>query len=118
MHWAVHAACRGMDTALFYSWGTTSRRGRPASRRGDRYVDPRLKQACARCPVRVECLEHALEHWEHGWWGGTSEDDRREMRPLGVRARRLESGMAEWEFPGKRHEQRLAQRRWREERDG
>jgi WhiB family redox-sensing transcriptional regulator len=35
------------------------------------------KAVCARCPVRAECLEHALAHEERfGVWGGLSERER------------------------------------------
>ncbi len=36
---------------------------------------------CARCPVRAECLQYALERGEmFGIWGGTSERERRGMK--------------------------------------
>jgi hypothetical protein len=39
------------------------------------------KQVCAPCPVRVECLEYALDGGEaFGIWGGTSERERRRIR--------------------------------------
>lgn len=39
------------------------------------------KSVCAACPVRVECLEYALEHNERfGVWGGLSERERRQER--------------------------------------
>ena len=39
------------------------------------------REMCARCPVRPECLEYALENKEmHGIWGGTSEGERRKLR--------------------------------------
>lgn len=31
------------------------------------------------CPVRVECLEHALKHREAGIWGGFNERDRERL---------------------------------------
>lgn len=38
------------------------------------------QQICAGCPVKVECLEHALEHRiDHGVWGGASERQRRRL---------------------------------------
>ena len=38
------------------------------------------KSFCARCPVRVECLEYALSTREaHGIWGGLNEMERRRM---------------------------------------
>jgi WhiB family redox-sensing transcriptional regulator len=39
------------------------------------------KLVCARCPVRPECLEYALESGERfGVWGGLSERERRQLR--------------------------------------
>ncbi len=52
--WMRDAAFAGMDTDLFFP---------------------------ERCPVRAECLEHALTApEEHGTWGGTSEPERRQLR--------------------------------------
>ncbi len=40
----------------------------------------RARKICADCPVKAECLEHALEHRiEHGVWGGCSERERRRI---------------------------------------
>jgi len=50
----------------------------------------RAKAVCAGCPVREACLEFALandERW--GVWGGTSERQRRAMRAVRVRERRV-----------------------------
>ena len=69
--WMQHGACRGLSHAdadrLFF----------PA--RGDSTAE--AKAICARCPVRNECLEYALEHHEKfGIWGGLSERERRRLR--------------------------------------
>jgi WhiB family transcriptional regulator, redox-sensing transcriptional regulator len=65
--WAQHAACRGMDPALFFP------------ERGESTAE--AKACCATCPVRVECLEYALEADEKfGIFGGASERQRRRMR--------------------------------------
>ena len=41
----------------------------------------RAQQICLGCPVKAECLTHALSmHIEHGVWGGTSERQRQRMR--------------------------------------
>ena len=38
------------------------------------------RRICATCPVRTECLEHALaERIDHGVWGGCSERERRRI---------------------------------------
>ncbi|MCL2653689.1 MAG: WhiB family transcriptional regulator [Propionibacteriaceae bacterium] len=43
------------------------------------------KRVCAKCDVRQECLDYALEHDERfGIWGGMSERDRRRLRRLAV----------------------------------
>lgn len=40
----------------------------------------KARKICAGCPVKDECLEHALEHRiEHGVWGGCSERERRRI---------------------------------------
>lgn len=39
----------------------------------------RAKRVCAGCPVRLECLEWAIQRNEIGVWGGTTEDERRLM---------------------------------------
>lgn len=39
---------------------------------------------CAACPVREECLAHALDTNERfGIWGGTTEKERRELARIG-----------------------------------
>jgi len=43
------------------------------------------KRVCAKCEVREDCLEFALQHDERfGIWGGMSERDRRRLRRLAV----------------------------------
>ena len=38
------------------------------------------KRICETCPVKGQCLEHALEQRiDHGVWGGTSERQRRRI---------------------------------------
>jgi WhiB family redox-sensing transcriptional regulator len=49
---------------------------------------------CASCPVRAQCLELSLRHWDtgqHGVWGGLVATDRARLRrrwPAGHRGRR------------------------------
>jgi WhiB family redox-sensing transcriptional regulator len=64
LEWTRLAGCEGMETSLFYPLG----KGAPDS--------PEPVAACARCPVRRECLEYALESRQSGYWGGMSEDKR------------------------------------------
>lgn len=65
--WMAQARCRGVDTEIFYP------------QRGE---DLSAAQAiCADCPVRAQCLAHALDNREsHGVWGGLSERRRRRIR--------------------------------------
>jgi WhiB family transcriptional regulator, redox-sensing transcriptional regulator len=69
--WQDQAACRDADPELFFSTDDGSRR--------------EALTLCAPCPVRTECLEHALAHREaYGIWGGTDEQERKRL----VRRRR------------------------------
>lgn len=70
--WRSRAICRDTDPDLFFPVGTT----------GHALVQiDRAKQVCSECPVRVECLEFALEtNQDSGIWGGTSEEERRALR--------------------------------------
>ncbi|MFQ5947741.1 MAG: WhiB family transcriptional regulator [Acidimicrobiia bacterium] len=64
--WVELAACRGVDPGLFFP-----------GQQGD--SGPALA-ICATCPVRVQCLEWALEVREpYGIWGGTTERQRRRL---------------------------------------
>jgi WhiB family redox-sensing transcriptional regulator len=44
------------------------------------------REVCSLCEVRAECLAYALDHGEEGVWGGTSEYERRTMRPSPIAA--------------------------------
>lgn len=70
--WRDDALCRDTDPDLFFPVGTT----------GQALVQiERAKNVCNECPVRLECLDFALEtNQDAGIWGGTSEDERRLMR--------------------------------------
>lgn len=64
--WAADAACRGVDPDVFH----------PVD--GDYAL---ARTYCERCPVRADCLAHALDHNERdGMWGGVDERARRRMR--------------------------------------
>lgn len=64
--WMHHARCRGVKPTEFF----------PSDGMGVEAA----QRVCASCPVRVECLEYALEHRiEHGVWGGASERERRRI---------------------------------------
>jgi WhiB family transcriptional regulator, redox-sensing transcriptional regulator len=64
--WMLHAHCRGARPTEFFP--------------SDGLGVEAAQRVCATCPVRVECLEYALEHRiEHGVWGGASERERRRI---------------------------------------
>jgi WhiB family redox-sensing transcriptional regulator len=65
--WTVGALCAQTDPEAFFpeKGGTT------------RFA----KRICAGCPVRVQCLDYAMETRERfGVWGGLSERERRALR--------------------------------------
>ncbi len=73
-NWQIHAACRDESVDLFITDG-----GGPSAR---------AKQLCARCPVRLHCLRYALSDPDLvGYWGGTSQRERRRLRKASRRAR-------------------------------
>lgn len=62
-----HANCRGQDIALFFP-----ERGKSLGQ---------TKDICGPCPVRAQCLAHAINTGEnHGIWGGVLESKRRRLR--------------------------------------
>lgn len=64
--WRARAACRGMNTAMFYP------------ERGESTAEARA--VCASCPVQQDCLDWALANNDtHGVWGGVSGRGRRGM---------------------------------------
>jgi WhiB family redox-sensing transcriptional regulator len=79
--WRNHAICRDTDPELFFPVGTT----------GYALVQvDRAKEVCGQCPVKSECLDYALEtNQDSGIWGGTSEEERRDIRRDIARRARL-----------------------------
>ncbi|MGI8406989.1 MAG: WhiB family transcriptional regulator [Actinomycetota bacterium] len=73
--WRALGSCAGADPNLWFSVGA-----------------PEHKQAkliCRQCPVRMMCLEYAMdEPVDHGIWGGLTERERRR--------RRRNAGAADW----------------------
>ncbi|HEY7142897.1 MAG TPA: WhiB family transcriptional regulator [Streptosporangiaceae bacterium] len=78
--WRSQGACLAEDPELFF----------PLSALGPGHAQiAAAKAVCGRCAVRRECLGFAVSTGqEHGVWGGTSEDERRAMRPQHGRASR------------------------------
>jgi WhiB family redox-sensing transcriptional regulator len=69
--WRRRAACLDTPTEEFFPLGITG----PALEQ-----EQRAKAICAACEVAVRCLEAALAANELGVWGGTNEDERRQLR--------------------------------------
>lgn len=73
LEWKSDAACRTVDTSIFFP--ETEAAAAPAL------------AVCARCPVREQCLDFALETRQHdGIWGGATETERRRLRRTRTRA--------------------------------
>lgn len=69
--WRDRAACRGVDTNLFF----------PGPGQGDKVREARAY--CETCPVIGECLRFALHFPDRdlpGIYGGTTEPERRKLR--------------------------------------
>ena len=64
--WSVFAACQDAKDVSFFPQNKTEEKAAAA--------------ICAFCPVREDCLDHALSTNERfGMWGGVSEKQRRAM---------------------------------------
>lgn len=59
--WMRRAACLGSDTESFFEVSIAS---------------DTLKRICEECPVRQQCLDHAVKNDEYGYWGGTTRRER------------------------------------------
>ena len=79
--WRDRAICRDTDPDLFFPVGTT----------GQALVQiARAKEVCNECPVKVDCLEYALEtNQDSGIWGGLAEEERRAIRRQTAARQRL-----------------------------
>jgi WhiB family transcriptional regulator, redox-sensing transcriptional regulator len=70
--WRDVALCRDTDPDLFFPVGTTG----PAIEQIES-----AKAVCQQCDAQVPCLEYALAtNQDSGVWGGTSEEERRQLR--------------------------------------
>jgi WhiB family redox-sensing transcriptional regulator len=68
--WRLAAACHDHDSELFFA----PEGERPMARI---QRERAAKAVCSECPVRPECADFALAHYEpFGVWGGLSERDR------------------------------------------
>ncbi|QUH03598.1 WhiB family transcriptional regulator [Saccharopolyspora erythraea] len=70
-NWRDQAACLDEDPELFFPVSEVGPGARQASA---------AKAVCARCPVRSECLDYALENGlDHGVFGGMTDRERRAL---------------------------------------
>lgn len=66
--WAEQASCRGLPTEEFFTESRTGAR--------------RIKQICARCPVRQQCLDEAIRAEDtsrYGIFGGLTAAERTQL---------------------------------------
>lgn len=65
--WVMSAPCASVDPEVFFPEMGAS--------------VWRAKEICSTCPVKLKCLNHALERNEvAGVWGGTSPNERKRLR--------------------------------------
>ncbi|GAA0680694.1 WhiB family transcriptional regulator [Kitasatospora atroaurantiaca] len=84
--WHTGAACRRDEAGLFFAPSKEPTAARLAR-------EEQAKQVCARCPVLLECREHALAQPEpYGVWGGLTAAERRVVL---ARRRRRETELRE-----------------------
>jgi len=74
------AACIGLDPELFFPTNNMSPK-----------IEDLLKKTCLRCPIFDDCLEYSLKVKVEGWWAGTSDKDRVQLRKFfGITAIRID----------------------------
>jgi len=77
MTWRDRAACRDVPTEIANLFFPGDARGAD----DDHRYDPLARALCAGCPVRADCLDHAISHGEeYGMWGGMTPSERRRIR--------------------------------------
>ena len=72
------AACKGLDVEMFF---LSDPEDKIAPKKDHRYLDEQmLSKMCNECPIKPTCLEWALRHEQYGYWAGTTERKRMELR--------------------------------------
>jgi len=90
--WFADAACSGAPTDLWFPFIGNTGGGVAAATARRVEAEAAAKAVCAECPVRAECLEHAITHQERfGIWGGLNPVERQLGVPVpdGVTQRQL-----------------------------
>lgn len=79
--WRSAARCSEMDTTMFFPIGVT----------GSAEMQIQTAKAiCTSCPVEDKCLEYAINtNQEYGIWGGKDEEERRIIRRIRRREKKL-----------------------------
>lgn len=76
--WQDRAACRTRDKELFF--GPSDDGSVPRSRAEQKRIE-RAQKVCRECPVRLDCLNHAMMYPElWGIWGGMTQQARALLR--------------------------------------
>jgi WhiB family transcriptional regulator, redox-sensing transcriptional regulator len=69
--WYAFAACRGLDPELFF----------PVTKPSRAEAKQVIRKFCGYCPVRMDCLKHALRvPEEFGIWGGLTQREITRLR--------------------------------------
>lgn len=72
--WQLRAACRDVDSRLFFGSANENWQVRNAR-------EARAKALCRRCPVRQPCRDHAFAVAEpYGIWGGLNVHERQQQQ--------------------------------------
>lgn len=74
--WRADANCKEIPTDIFFP------------ERGEEIPDV-VREVCAACTVRMQCLDFAVANKEPGFWGGTAERTRRKLRREAARDGRV-----------------------------
>jgi len=64
------AACKGIQVDMFYLETLSE----------SLTYTPTLRRICQGCPILEDCREYAFEHEVHGFWGGLTATERRNLR--------------------------------------
>jgi len=84
MNWEALANCRSTDSEIFFS-----------ENQGGYKNITQLKQICGACQVQTQCLEFALHNAVLGYWGKTTEKERKRIRVrLNIKPKQLVLGEA------------------------
>ena len=70
-------SCANVDPELFFPQEYEALNGR-VNHVYKNY--PQAKEICNKCPLVVDCLAYALKNGEIGIWGGTTEEQRKNLR--------------------------------------